>query len=93
MSDADIQNMVLERARQFLEEAPTTAAEAATIILNGVKAERWRILVGHDAHRIDELVRQSPEQAYELDFFAAFADEVGWRLGAPTVPRPASPAS
>ncbi|HTI79729.1 MAG TPA: SDR family NAD(P)-dependent oxidoreductase [Acetobacteraceae bacterium] len=93
MSDADIQNMVLERARQFLEDAPTTAADAATIILNGVKAGRWRILVGHDAHRIDELVRQSPEQAYELDFFEAFAGEVGWRLGTPTAPKPASPAS
>ena len=93
MSDADIQNMVLERARHFLEDAPTTAADAATIILDGVKAERWRILVGHDAHRIDELVRQSPEQAYELDFFEAFAGEVGWRLGAPMAQKPASPTS
>ncbi len=93
MSDADIQNMVLERARQFLQDAPTTAADAATIILKGVKAERWRILVGHDAHRIDELVRQSPEQAYELDFFDAFAGEVGWRLGAPMGRKSASPAS
>ena len=93
MSDADIENMVLERARQFFEDAPTTAAEAATIILDGVKAERWRILVGRDAYRIDELVRQSPEQAYELDFFEAFAGDVGWRLGAPMGRRPASPAS
>ena len=65
MSDADIQAMVIERARRFLEDAPTTAAEAATIILDGVKADRWRILVGKDAHRIDELVRQSPERAYD----------------------------
>jgi len=93
MSDADIENMVLERARQFFEDAPTSAAEAATIILDGVKAERWRILVGRDAYRIDELVRQSPEQAYELDFFEAFAGDVGWRLGAPMGRKPASPAS
>lgn len=83
MSDADIQAMVLARARHFLEDAPTSAAEAATIILDGVKAERWRILVGRDAHRIDELVRQAPERAYDLDFFESFAAEVGWRLGAP----------
>ena len=88
MSDAQVEKLVLERARQFLEEAPTTAAAAAKIILDGVKADRWRILVGHDAERIDELVRQSPEQAYDVDFFERFAAEVGWRLGTPTPRRP-----
>ena len=91
MSDGDIQEMVLSRARHFLEDAPTTAADAATIILDGVKAERWRILVGRDAHRIDELVRRSPERAYEVEFFENFANEVGWRLGAPMGRKPASP--
>jgi NAD(P)-dependent dehydrogenase (short-subunit alcohol dehydrogenase family) len=81
MSGLDIQNMVIERARRFIEEAPTTAAEAATIILDGVKADRWRILVGKDAVRLDELVRQSPERAYDLDFFETLAAEIGWRLG------------
>jgi NAD(P)-dependent dehydrogenase (short-subunit alcohol dehydrogenase family) len=81
LSDDDIRRLAAERARRFLEEAPTTAAQAAKIILDGVKAERWRILVGADAHRIDERVRQSPEQAYELDFFQALAADVGWRLG------------
>jgi len=81
VTDDDIRRMVAERARRFLEEAPTTAAQAATIILDGVKAERWRILVGADAHRIDERVRQAPEEAYELDFFQSVAAEIGWRLG------------
>jgi NAD(P)-dependent dehydrogenase (short-subunit alcohol dehydrogenase family) len=81
MSDTDIQAMVAERARSFLEDAPTSAAAAATIILDGVRAERWRILVGDDAHRLDERVRQTPEQAYDLDFYQSFATEVGWRLG------------
>jgi NAD(P)-dependent dehydrogenase (short-subunit alcohol dehydrogenase family) len=81
LSDQDIQAMATERARSFVEDAPTTAAQAATIILDGVKAERWRILVGDDAHRIDERVRQTPEQAYEPDFFQRLATEVGWRLG------------
>jgi NAD(P)-dependent dehydrogenase (short-subunit alcohol dehydrogenase family) len=80
-SDDDIRRLVAERARRFLEEAPTTAAQAARIILDGVKAERWRILVGEDAHRIDEMVRQAPEQAYEADFFQELAAQVGWRLG------------
>ena len=88
MSDAQVEKLVLERARQFLEDAPTTAAAAAKIILDGVKADRWRILVGHDAERIDELVRQSPEQAYDVDFFESFAAEVGWLLGTPTPRKP-----
>ncbi len=81
LSDEDLRALVEERARKFLEEAPTTAAQAATIILDGVKADRWRILVGDDAHRIDELVRQSPERAYDADFFESMAAEIGWRLG------------
>ena len=56
------------------------AAAAAAVILDGVKAERWRILVGEDAKGIDELVRRSPERAYDLDFFESFATEFGWRL-------------
>jgi NAD(P)-dependent dehydrogenase (short-subunit alcohol dehydrogenase family) len=88
MSDAQVEKLVLERTRQFLEDAPTTAVAAAKIILDGVKADRWRILVGHDAERIDDLVRQSPERAYEVDFFESFAAEVGWRLGMPTPRKP-----
>ena len=78
VSDADIQKMLVERARRFLEEAPMTAAAAAKVILDEVKADRWRILVGHDAHRLDDRVRRSPEDAYEAEFFQAFAAEVGW---------------
>src|SRR3954452_13749115 len=48
MSDEQLQAFAAEQARAFLEEAPTTAAQAAKIILDGVKAERWRILVGDD---------------------------------------------
>jgi NAD(P)-dependent dehydrogenase (short-subunit alcohol dehydrogenase family) len=81
MSDEDVQALAAERARSFREDAPTTAAAAAKIILDGVKAERWRILVGDDAHRLDERVRQAPEQAYTLEFYQSFAAEAGWRLG------------
>jgi NAD(P)-dependent dehydrogenase (short-subunit alcohol dehydrogenase family) len=81
LSDDEVRKLMTERARRFLEEAPTTAAEAATIILDGVRAERWRILVGQDAERIDALVRQSPERAYETDFFDSFAKEAGWAVG------------
>lgn len=80
ISDEALRAMVAERERRFAMDAPTSAAEAATIILDGVKADRWRILVGKDAEAIDERVRRSPEQAYEVDFFENFARDVGWRL-------------
>jgi hypothetical protein len=81
MSDEEIQKIALDRARSFRDEAPTSAAAAAKIILDGVKAESWRILVGNDAQRLDERVRQTPERAYDSEFYQSFAKEVGWRLG------------
>jgi NAD(P)-dependent dehydrogenase (short-subunit alcohol dehydrogenase family) len=81
LTDDEIRARITERARSFLADAPTTAAQAATIILDGVKADRWRILVGDDAHKIDARVRHTPERAYEVDFFEDFAQEVGWKLG------------
>ena len=60
-------------ADQFRDHAPTSAAQAARIILDGVKEERWRILVGEDAVAIDAAVRNAPEQAYETAFFKDLA--------------------
>lgn len=81
MSDADIQKAADDRARSFREDAPTSAAEAAKIILDGVKAGKWRILVGDDAHKLDDWVRRSPERAYDQEFYDSFVKEVGWRVG------------
>jgi NAD(P)-dependent dehydrogenase (short-subunit alcohol dehydrogenase family) len=81
LSDDQIQEIAIERAKKFHDEAPTTAAQAAKIILDGVKADRWRILVGDDAHKLDERVRQSPEKAYTTEFYQSLVEEVGWRLG------------
>lgn len=81
MTDAEVEKIVRERARKFLEEAPMTAAEAATVILDGVKTGRWRILVGKDAETLDRRVRAEPERAYEVDFFNSVAAETGWKVG------------
>jgi NAD(P)-dependent dehydrogenase (short-subunit alcohol dehydrogenase family) len=78
LSDDQLRNLVAELERRFRDEALTSAAQAATIILDGVKADRWRILVGADAHKIDEMVRQSPERAYDIAFFDEFALAAGW---------------
>ena len=71
MSDDQIRQFMHERGIAFRDNAPTTAGEAATIILDGVKAGKWRILVGEDAHRLDERVRTNPESAYEISFIDA----------------------
>jgi len=81
MSDEDIQQAAQDRARTFRDEAPTTAAQAAKIILDGVKAGQWRILVGDDAHKLDQKVRQAPEEAYTQEFYESLIKEAGWRIG------------
>lgn len=80
LPDAAIQALAAEQHRRFLEEAPTTAERAATIILDGVKADRWRILVGDDAHVMDRMVRNEPENAYEVEFFERLVRDTNWRL-------------
>ncbi len=67
-SDEDIRQAMLMRAEGFRDNAPTSAAEAATIILDGVRAGTWRILVGDDAVTLDRMVRDEPEVAYEPAF-------------------------
>jgi hypothetical protein len=64
MSDDDLLNMVEMFGEMFRENAPVSAAQAATVILDGVRAGRWRILIGDDARVLDEVVRADPEAAY-----------------------------
>jgi NAD(P)-dependent dehydrogenase (short-subunit alcohol dehydrogenase family) len=78
-TDLQIQQMMTEMARQFEANAPTSAAEAATIILNGVREEKWRILIGADAECMDTLVREAPEQAYEQSFIDNLRAAGHWR--------------
>jgi NAD(P)-dependent dehydrogenase (short-subunit alcohol dehydrogenase family) len=67
-SDEDIRLGMQLRGEMFRDNAPMTAAEAATVILDGVRANEWRILVGKDAFALDELVRDKPTEAYEESF-------------------------
>ena len=60
-----LRQMVKMMGEMFRNTAPLTAAQAATIILDGVRAGKWRILVGDDAHQLDERVRANPEAAYD----------------------------
>ena len=58
-------------------------AEAASIILRGVKDKTWRILIGKDTESLDQLVRESPETAYDPDFVERWR-EAHTKLSAPS---------
>jgi NAD(P)-dependent dehydrogenase (short-subunit alcohol dehydrogenase family) len=85
----DLSNATNEQIRQalvmlgetFRDDAPMTAAEAAKVILDGVHARRWRILVGEDAVGLDRLVREDPEGAYSREFMERLVSETNWGLG------------
>ena len=79
LTDDQIRALIEEMGRSFRDDAPMTAAEAAKIILDGVREEKWRILVGEDAKMLDKLVRETPEDAYEPTFFEQMR-ESGWGL-------------
>ncbi len=81
MSDEQVGAAGAAIAQAFRDNAPTSAAQAATIILDGVRDERWRILVGADAEEIDRRVRADPENAYTREFYEKFNADIGWRLG------------
>ena len=73
--DDHIRELMHQRALDFRDKAPTTAAQAATIILDGVREGRWRILVGEDADALDEMVRIAPRKFMSL---LSSAFENGW---------------
>jgi len=77
MSDDMLRAGMKQRQDEFRDNAPTTAAEAATVMLDAVRDERWRVPVGEDAKAIDELVRETPEDAYEMSFYARLGAKLG----------------
>lgn len=77
LTDAMVAGLSKMMADGFRDNAPMTAAQASKVILDGVKAGTWRILVGDDAHRLDEFVRKDPAGAYDVDFFTLFPSAQG----------------
>ena len=80
-TDDEIRHGMQMLAENFRDNAPMTAAEAASVILDGVRNETWRILVGDDAVGLDKLVREDPEGAYEQAFMDRLQSEAGWAVG------------
>ena len=83
-----IRSALVMMGEGFRDMAPMTAAEAAKVILDGVRAEKWRILVGKDAAVMDRLVREDPEKAYEQSFMDRLQQEANFNLGQPGMNQP-----
>jgi NAD(P)-dependent dehydrogenase (short-subunit alcohol dehydrogenase family) len=64
-SAGELRQMLVRINADFRDKAPLSAAQAATVILDGVRSGAWRILVGEDAKTLDALVRANPEAAYD----------------------------
>jgi len=64
-SDDELRQVLIRLEHDFKDKAPVSAAQAATIILDGVRLGAWRILIGEGARTIDAAVRARPEAAYD----------------------------
>ena len=75
-SAEQVRRFLIRAASDFRDKAPVSAAEAATVILDGVRSGAWRILIGEDATMIDAAVRAKPEAAYDYaELFGAATQE------------------
>jgi NAD(P)-dependent dehydrogenase (short-subunit alcohol dehydrogenase family) len=68
---ADDLRLAIPRLKaEFIEDKGFTAAQAATIILDGVRSGAWRILVGEEAKMLDAQVRANPEAPFNYENYA-----------------------
>ena len=74
--DPEMQQLIEAVNVMFRDNAPMSAGAAAAVILQGVRDERWRILVGDDAVALDKAVRAAPEEAYEGMLLGSLDDAI-----------------
>ena len=78
-SPDDLRRLLARIETEFREKAPVTAADAAAIILDGVRSGSWRILVGKDAKTLDTVIRAEPGAAYDYAELTKAAVDVASR--------------
>jgi hypothetical protein len=77
----ELRQAMVAVAEGFRDSALTSAPEAAKIMLDSVRDERWRVLVGPDAEVLDQMVREAPEDAYGEAFMQKLQSRTTWFLG------------
>jgi NAD(P)-dependent dehydrogenase (short-subunit alcohol dehydrogenase family) len=66
----DLRQAIPRLKAEFIQDKGFTAAQAATIILDGVRSGAWRILVGEEAKLLDAAVRANPEAPFNYENYA-----------------------
>jgi NAD(P)-dependent dehydrogenase (short-subunit alcohol dehydrogenase family) len=69
---ADDLRRAIPRLKSEFRGKGFTAAQAATIILDGVRSGAWRILVGEEAKMLDEQVRANPEAPFNYENYPEY---------------------
>ena len=77
VTNEELRNMMIVRQNSFRDDAPMSATQAATCILDAVRKGVWRVLVGKDAVFLDKFVRENPQDAYDPAFFSEVERGVG----------------
>ena len=67
---ADDLRRAIPRLKEELQGNGFTAAQAATVILDGVRSGAWRILVGDEAKMLDKQVRADPLAPFNYEEYA-----------------------
>ena len=67
---ADDLRQAIPRLKEEFRDQGFSPAQAATIILDGVRSGAWRILVGEEAKMLDEQARANPEAPFDYDNYA-----------------------
>jgi NAD(P)-dependent dehydrogenase (short-subunit alcohol dehydrogenase family) len=86
-SAEDLRQMI-RRMKPSLQDQGFTAAQAATIILDGVRSGAWRILVGEEAKILDEHVRANPEAPFHYENYAEMYGPLIAQAEASATPEP-----
>ena len=67
---ADDLRQAIPRLKDAFRDQGFSAAQAATVILDGVRSGAWRILVGEEAKMLDEQARANPEAPFRFENYA-----------------------
>ena len=67
---ADDLRQAIPRLKDEFRDKGFLPAQAATIILDGVRSGAWRILVGDEAKMLDEQARANPEAPFDYERYA-----------------------
>ena len=85
---ADDLRRALPRIKDQFRDQGFTAAQAAAVILDGVRSGAWRILVGDEAAMLDRQVRADPEAPFDYERYPEMYGPLIAKAQASAAPEP-----